>query len=193
MNNIPGYLINAECDLLVTLVSSVNKTDAIAVEIGSLHGKSSSIIAKALSQGTLHCIDPWWGNDSSVKNITEEDARRKSWPVPGTKNTLEFFLENTADCKNIVAHKKLSPSGIAYLNIKCDFLFLDGAHTNPNDRENIDYWLPRMNSGGIFAGHDYNKYGNWPDIIDNVRYLEQKLGKPVTNPPGTTIWYFICD
>jgi len=194
MNNIPGYLINAECDLLASLASMVNAPGAIAVEIGSLHGKSSSIIAKAFNKGTLHCIDPWWGNDSSVKDITADEAIRKSWPVPGTKNTLEFFLENTADCKNIVTHKKLSPSGITDLNIKCDFLFLDGAHTNPNDRENIDYWLPRMNSRGIFAGHDYNLHNNnWPDVKENVIYLEQKLGKQVINPPGTTIWYFICD
>ena len=194
MNNIPGYLIGAECLLLAELATKINKPGAVAVEIGSLHGKSSSIIAKALTQGTLHCIDPWWGNDSSVKGITAEFASSKSWPIPGTMNTLEFFLSNVADCKNIVPHKRLSPQGIKHLDIKCDFLFLDGAHTNPSDRENIDYWLPQMNPSGIFAGHDYNLYNdNWPDVKENVKYLEQKLGKTVTNPPGTTIWYFICD
>lgn len=194
MNNIPGYLINSECFILDRMAKSVNREGAIAVEIGSLHGKSSSIIAKGMPLGTLHCIDPWWGNDSSVVGISESDARAKCWPTPGTKNTKEFFLSNTQDCKNIIAHQRLSPQGIKYLDIKCDFLFLDGAHTNPNDRENIDYWLPKMNRSGIFAGHDYNQYNdNWPDVKENVKYLESLLNKKVTNPPGTTIWYFICD
>ena len=188
MNNIPGYMVDEECKILHDLAASVNRSKAVIVELGSLHGKSSSIIAKAAPLAKVYCIDPWWGNDSSAQGVPAELAESRGWPVPGTRNTIGFFLENTKDCPNIQPIRVNSPTGIENLFLDVDFLFLDAAHTNPSDRINIDFWLPQVKKGGIFAGHDYT--GQWPDVQANVKYLEEKLGKPVTNPPGTSIWYF---
>lgn len=191
LNQIPGYLTNDECYVLAELANKFNYSGAIAVEIGSLHGKSSSIISKSMPLGVVHCIDPWWGNDSSAPDTPDDLAIKNSWPVRGTLNTVEFFTENVRDCHNIVTHKILSPQGIRNWNITCDFVFLDAGHKNPSDRLNIDYWLPRIKSGGIFAGHDYYPGGeSWSDIKTNVEYLEDYLGQKVTNPQYTSIWYF---
>ena len=187
MNNIPGYLTDIDCKVLHELASSVNRKDSVVVEIGSLHGKSSSIIAKACPLARVFCIDPWWGFDSSIKGITKEEAERHGWPVPGTRNTHEFFEANTKDCPNIIAMKTASPKGLHELNLDCDFIFLDAAHTNPSDRENIDFWLPKVKKGGIFAGHDYGN--DWPDVMENVKYLREKLGAEVLTT-GSSIWYF---
>jgi hypothetical protein len=188
MNNIPGYITDEECRVLHELAASCNKVGSIIVELGSLHGKSSSIIAKAAPLAKVYCIDPWWGNDSSVPNINIEVAKKNGWPVPGTKNTIFTFLDNTQDCSNIVPVRANSPTGIEDLKLDVDMVFLDAAHTNPSDKVNIDFWLPQVKSGGIFAGHDYTD--QWPDVKRNVTYLQTKLGKDVTNPPHTSIWYF---
>ena len=188
MNNIPGYLTEIDCKVLHDLASSVNRKDAVIVELGSLHGKSSSIISKACPLGRIFCIDPWWGFDSSVKGIDPDDARSRGWPVPGTRNTVEFFQENTKDCRNITAMKTASPKGLEDFHIECDMVFLDAAHTNPSDRENIDFWLPKVKKGGVFAGHDYSSA--WPDVMANVAYIKERLGIAEVLTVGSSIWYF---
>ncbi len=188
MNDIPGYLSEVDCQVLHNLASAINKKGSIIVELGSLHGKSSSILSKACPEGKLYCIDPWWGFDSSVKGIDADDAKSKGWPTPGTRNTVEFFLENTKDCKNITPIKTASPNGLGDLRLDCDLVFLDAAHTNPSDRANIDFWLPMVKKGGVFAGHDYST--SWPDVMENVNFLKGKLGKEPILTPGSSIWYF---
>lgn len=187
MNNIPGYLTNGDCEVLHKLASSVNKKDAVIVEIGSLHGKSSSIISKACPLGRVFCIDTWRGFDSSVKGITKEKAQSRGWPLPGTKNTYEFFEQNTKDCKNITAMRTPSPYGLQDFNLPCDMIFLDAAHTNPSDIDNINFWLPKVKKGGIFVGHDYSD--EWPDVKANVEYLKSK-GFNIILTPGSLVWYF---
>lgn len=179
---------DVECKILHDLAVLKNKKDSVIVELGSLHGKSSSIISKAAPLAKLFCIDPWWGHDSSVKDITEEVARSRGWPVPGTRNTVSFFLENVKDCTNITPVKANSPTGIEDLQLDVDLVFLDAAHTNPSDRTNIDFWLPKVKKGGIFAGHDYSD--SWPDVKANVAYLENLLNKKVVTHPNSSIWYF---
>ena len=36
-----------------------------------------------------------------------------------------------------------------------DFVFLDASHEYEDVKEDILHWLPKIKSGGIFAGHDY--------------------------------------
>ena len=190
MNNIPGYLTAGDCELLHKFASGLNRKECTIIELGSLHGKSSSILAKAAPLASVFCIDPWYGNDSSVKGISEEKAKKLGWPVHGTRNTYEFFKENTKDCPNIIAMKTASPAGLQDLGLfDCDMVFLDAAHRNPSDRENIDFWLPRVKKGGIFAGHDYDDE-RFPDIVANVKYMSERLGKEVILTPGSLIWYF---
>lgn len=189
MNNIPGFITDAECQVLDALARSVNKKGAIIVEIGSLHGKSTSILANACDQGIVYAIDPWWGTDTSAKDIDATLAQARGWPAPGTLNTLKFFRENTRDCPNIIPLQTMSPGKLSTVRLNIDMVFLDAAHTNPSDRTNIDFWLPQVRKGGIFAGHDLS--GDWPDVKSNILYLEQRLAKKVISMPGTSIWYFI--
>jgi hypothetical protein len=84
--------------------------------------------------------------------------------------------------------KTASPKGLHELNLECDLVFLDAAHTNPSDRENIDFWLPKVKKGGVFAGHDYST--QWPDVMENVNYIKERLGVAEVLTVGSSIWYF---
>lgn len=185
MNNIPGYMSIRELEVLSQIFSKFNT----GVEIGSLHGRSSYAIAKAIS-GTLYCIDGWDGFDSSSDNFTLAEKIANDFPLPGIFCTLEFFKENTKECSNIIPIKGKSPEVIKNWDNVVDFIFLDALHTNPSDWDNIEFWLRRIRIGGILAGHDYySDRSQWPDVYDNVKLLENTYGK-VNNPIGTSIWLF---
>jgi len=191
-NKIPGYMTKEECAVLRTLFAQYNSAESIGVEIGSLHGRSSYEISHAIPLGKLYCIDGWDGYDSSSGEYTEEFYNFTNFPKKGTMTTLEFFKENVKDCKNIIPVKGYSPRDIKNWQLKVDFIFLDALHSNPSDWDNIKFWMPKIKAGGCLAGHDfYSDRSQWPDVHDNVRQLETQLQKKVSNPIGTSIWYFI--
>jgi hypothetical protein len=79
----------------------------------------------------------------------------------------------------------------SWVNQPIDLFFLDGRHQNPEDIDAINYFLPLIKKGGILCGHDYYPIErHTPDIIDNVRELEDRLNQKVVHPKGTSLWMF---
>ena len=182
-------MLTEECNILRTLFSKYNYTGAIGIEIGSFLGRSAYEISNCIPNATLYCIDGWteWQTGQPSKYAVPDNL-----PVPGTTCSLDIFLQNTKDCKNIITIKGSSPECVRDWTQMVDFVFLDALHTNPSDRNSIDFWLPKINRGGMFAGHDYTPWlpQRYPDIQKNVRYLETYLDKAVITFPGTTLWCF---
>jgi hypothetical protein len=190
MNTIPGFMWIKELETLRYILSQYNYQDSIGVEIGSFLGRSSYEIAQTINKGKLYCIDSWW-KWKVEETYTKEQIDVHNFPIKGTVCSLENFLNNTSECKNIITIKGNSPGIVKNWELPIDFLFLDGLHENPNDWENIEFWLPKIKSGGILSGHDYLlTYCKFPDVIENVNRLEKLLNQKVKNPEGTSIWYF---
>jgi hypothetical protein len=171
-----------ELTVLEWLFSPYNTVGAVGVEVGSCHGRSSYTIAKSIPLGSLFCIDTWRGNP------THEEGVKHNVPGKHYYNTLEFFKENIQECHNITPVRGVSPLAVRTWSSPVDFFFLDAAHSNPGCQINIDFWLPKMKSGGVFAGHDL--YDCFPDIISNVKLLEGRLNQKVMTFPGASIWAF---
>jgi len=190
-NTIPGFMAQVELETLESLFSRYNDENAAGVEVGSLFGRSSYQIAQAINKGTLYCIDLWSGFKINSQ-FTHEENVKKNYPLNGSVCTLEAFLNNTSECKNIIPIKGMSPKIVGDWSQKIDFVFLDGSHTNPGDWYNIEFWLPKIKPGGILSGHDYRleRPNEYPDIIANVQRLEKELNQKVKNPTHTSIWYF---
>jgi len=187
--NIPGYLSRSDIIVLNALLEPYANVDTIGIEVGSLHGKSSYTIAKTINPGILYCIDPW-DNFESYDTAYEKIIEFTNFPKKGTKNSLEFFLDNVQECKNILAIQGHSPQSVLQWNKPIDFIFLDGLHQNPNDRENIDFWITKIKKGGLFIGHDYYTNGSYLDIKENIKYLEHRLNKRARTFKRSSIWSF---
>ena len=162
--DIPGWMAKSELQVIKNLASQV-PSGGVIVELGSLRGRSAYAWATScVDNVVVYCFDKFDGD------------------------FYEDFLENTKECKNIIAVKGECPYTSEYDGPPIDIFFLDGSHTNPQDIDAINYFLPHMKSGGIFCGHDYRKH--FPDVLANVARLEQLLTQKVTLFPGTTIWAF---
>jgi predicted O-methyltransferase YrrM len=53
-----------------------------------------------------------------------------------------------------------STAGAArYADRSLDFVFIDADHTTPKVTADVQAWLPKVKSGGVLAGHDWNRFG----------------------------------
>jgi len=189
INTVPGWIQERELDALHSLCLPYNYIGSIGVEIGSAHGRSSYTIAKAIPLGSLFCIDMWRGEPTyEGEKYTNEERTQHNYPGTECYNTLEFFKENIRDCPNITPIRGLSPKIVSDWTDPIDLFFLDASHSNPWDRDNIDFWVPKIKPSGIIIGHDLYDNDYFPDIRENVRYLEGRLNQTVLTFPGASVW-----
>jgi predicted O-methyltransferase YrrM len=166
--NIDGFMVEFELIQLAKWAEQV-PANGIIVEAGSYKGRSSYAWAKSCDPTvSVYCLDRFY-----------DDFENE-------------FIANTKDIPNIIPIKCEIPYNMnSWVPQPIDVFFLDAAHENPADIDAINYFLPLIKKGGLICGHDYYPIErHTPDIIDNVRELEQRLNQPVFNPPGTSLWAF---
>jgi predicted O-methyltransferase YrrM len=171
--NITGYMEENDLKQIELWASEVPSNGTI-VEVGSFRGRSAICWAASCDPSvTVYCIDPF--------EVTEERG-----------DDYEAFKENTGHLKNVISIRGISPYDIVYPGAPIDIFFLDAAHTNPSDLDNIEYFLPFIKKGGLLCGHDYNTSPGCmpPDVEANIKMLEERFNQPVTLYPGTLLWSF---
>jgi len=179
---IPGWLGDGDMEAISCLANRA-PTGATIVEIGSMHGKSACCLASAKPESIVFCFDFWPGND-----IKASDGIIRL-------NTIERFIEYTKIYPNIIPIKIDSNLDYKWTGPSVDLFFIDAAHTNPTDWQSIEYWLPKIKSGGVICGHDYytierNNIVHFPDINENIARLEKMLEKTVTVYEHSCVWSF---
>ena len=150
--DIPGQVSLAQLRAIEAVASLVPEGGCV-VEVGSLFGRSSWAWAKSVKQGaTVHCIDPWDGNQG-VRALERSH---------GIRYGLEQFRAYTADCPNIRALRAYSPDGVQGWDSPVDLYYEDAVHTDPTLSANIDFWMSKLTANGIICGDDYRP--RFPDV-----------------------------
>jgi predicted O-methyltransferase YrrM len=180
---IPGWFGIGDIKGLSELASSV--TDGTIIELGSMHGRSAYCLSKSSPTSKIFCLDYWSGWMCKTADGIERS------------NSLETFKSYTTECENVTAvqlflDKKTEPSW----EEPVDMVFIDISHTNPDDWNVIEFWLPKIKKGGIICGHDYyceknSKIVHYPDVVENVARLETMLGKKMKLHDYSCIWSFV--
>jgi predicted O-methyltransferase YrrM len=188
-SKIIGWMLESELQVLESIARTVPKHGTI-VEVGSMFGKSSVCWALTAPTATVYCIDLYEDWEQSFNSDVDEDESKGfvNIPLKNTKyNSKQEFLNNTKDINNIVRIEGESPYNIDYTGGEIDVFFLDAAHSNPSDWDNLCYFIPMIKAGGILCGHDLHVF---PDIMENVKRLEKILGVPFKHYNGGTVWSF---
>jgi predicted O-methyltransferase YrrM len=185
--NVLGWMTDKEIKILEELAELTPQQGTI-VEVGSFFGRSACAWATVRPQSKIICIDIFFEKYIQRHKIADDICKIHNFPLSGKKyNVYEEFLKNTKDYSNITHIRGTSPQGIVYTNEEIDLFFLDAAHRNPSDWENIEFFLPFVKPGGIICGHDYNKE-NFPDVVENVHKLENILGNKARIIEDSSIW-----
>ena len=183
--DILGWMTEHELQIIEKLAQRV-PNEGLIVEVGSMFGRSSICWALSSPGSDVYCIDifemykPW-------HNIPEETCKHNMFPVPGkVYNTYSEFKKNTDNIPNIHMIRGCSPQDVPQFNKEIDLFFLDAAHSNPTDWENLSYFVPLIRSGGVLCGHDYSEF--FPDVVDNVNRISLQAGIPVETFEGSSLW-----
>ena len=161
---------------------------SVAVEVGVAHGRSILYMASQLVRlGKTRCqlwgVDPWPARDGdgwygrSIYRIAREPAS-------------EVEMLRLVRATSLQGARLFAPRSL-------QFVFLDGLHDYESVREDIEAWSPKVERGGILAGHDYTRdsrrvargggfeQGDHPDV---VRAVTDMFGSVEVDGPGSTVW-----
>lgn len=83
----------------------------------------------------------------------------ESWDMLGLETHVRKVVAPYSDRCTIL---KMSTERAAcfVLDKSLDLVFIDADHSEEGIRNDIENWLPKVRSGGILAGHDYD----WPTV-----------------------------
>ncbi len=180
---VPGWF--SKFDIAALSIISTTIKNGTIIELGSMHGRSAVCMSMSSPTSKIYCLDYWGGWMSKTADEIERP------------NSLEVFKSYTSAYENIIPVQLfIDKPTIPNWPEPVDMVFIDTSHTNPDDWNVIEFWLPKIKSGGIICGHDYytieqDGIVHYPDVNANVERLESQIGKPVTLYKYSCIWSFI--
>lgn len=186
--NIPGHMFESELKIIESWAKNVPK-NGVVVEIGSFFGRSAVCWAMSADPSVkIYCGDVFAEQFITDSTPVPKFGELAGHPLPNTTYfQWDNFKENVKDFSNVIPMRGMCPQGINYTGEAIDIFFLDAAHTNPSDWENITYFSQFLKPNGMICGHDY--YYPFPDVIENVKRLEDLYNTKATiHDGGGSLW-----
>lgn len=186
--SIIGHMFESELKIIEAWAQSVPK-NGVVVEVGSFFGRSAVCWAMSADPSVkIHCGDIFVDQFTTGSTPVPKFGRLAGHPLPSTTYyQWNDFKENVKDFPNIIPMRGMCPQGISYSGEAIDIFFLDAAHTNPSDWENITYFSQFLKPNGMICGHDYSH--SFPEVIDNVKRLEDLYKTKATiYSNGGSLW-----
>ena len=141
----------------------------VIVEVGSWMGDSTAIWGKYAKEnnGVVIAIDHW--NDNHDTGLM---AKTKGILDQFDMNMTELGVARhvTRFCGDSVETAKHFKDGFA------DFVFIDACHLYSRVSKDIDAWLPKVRSGGLICGHDFEAEMFWEEGLEKDFFKERHNG-----------------
>lgn len=162
-----------------------------AVEIGVWRGEFSFQVISILKPANFYAVDPYEIFEGMVSAPGAEFRNQESL------NTLYEQVNKKIVAKgHSVIRKKSLDAVNDFENESLDYVYIDGDHTYEGCLADIIAWWPKVKSGGILAGDDYDisKTGLGFDfgVIEAVsEFAEKNNLKKHIHKMRTTQWYYV--
>ncbi len=143
--------------------------NAHVVEVGAYKGRSTAYLATLIFNSgkkiKFDVVDTWDGTDGTTRPAWSDYQHNHG-------DIFNQFKNNLAPVIDIINPiKMLSFDACSnYEDKSLDFVFIDANHSYEGVKKDILGYLPKMKSGSIFAGHDYNPI-SWPGVVQAVHEL----------------------
>lgn len=161
--------------------------NAVIVQIGAWHGKSSRAISDNMCAGSkLIDVDTFNGSsgepDQHISAKEREGDGCFQWYFD---NQYEQILRGEVIPMRMLSHN--AAHSLAHRGIKADMIFIDGDHSAEGIQRDVEAWLPLLKEGGLLCGHDYYKENEGPWWVHVRQYVEEKF--PQVEKAATSIWH----
>ena len=134
------------------------------VEVGAWKGASTVAMAvEIVNSGKkirFDVVDTWQGSDEHKTDKTVQENR-----------LFEEFLMNITPVRAYINPIRMTSIEAAelYQDNSLDFVCIDANHLYEEVKKDILAWLPKIKSGGMFAGDDFHH--TWPGVVQAVNEL----------------------
>ncbi|MCF7852311.1 MAG: class I SAM-dependent methyltransferase [Simkaniaceae bacterium] len=121
-------------------------------EIGVYRGISSIYLRQLFPEAHLYLIDPWeiysdYKNEEAAAPTQDKEVMEKAYHM-----VISLFGNDPQT--TIMRHTSQEASDLIAEPI--DLILIDGNHSYSYVKQDITLWQPKIRSGGLIAGHDYN-------------------------------------
>jgi len=165
-NNIFGWIDDKDMQGLIDLMTTIPDSNVI-VELGAWLGKSTSILYNSRKESqTVVTIDTWLGQPD-LRCTSHSEAIKQDLFLDFLDNMEQYaikpvwYVPNTPGCYYLRMSTEDAPC--LFENNSIFMIFIDADHKRVG--RDIDKWKPKIQSGGIICGHDYN----WDGVRDQLQ------------------------
>lgn len=145
------------CKIFAEFVEQNATPNIVICEVGCYQGETTTVYAPVIKKnnGKIILID-WFRENEEV--VQEQLHGLDNRPADDVYNNLVSNLQEI-DCLDITTiYRERSDTG--YKNIadnSLDICFLDACHQYEDVRNDILNYLPKVKSGGLLTGHDFDQ------------------------------------
>ena len=115
------------------------------VEVGVRRGTNAINICKILSPRFLYLVDPYEPHLENDAELVNEWYLRAKGEISKFPNVFTAFIKDRSHV-----------ASLRFVRESIDFVYIDGLHDYKNIQSDLEDWVPKVKSGGIVAGHDYD-------------------------------------
>ena len=178
-------------DLIILLLRTIleNEIKGEIAELGVYKGQTARLIHHYLPERILNLFDTFEGfvkNDISKEN----DQIRNSESVNHFKNTSIDSVLSFIDSKNsnVSVFQGYFPDSVDKKLFQTTFAFvhLDADLYEPT-RNGLEFFYPRVSSGGIILIHDYNAWPGCRKAVDEFFCSKKEFPIPMPDKSGSAI------
>lgn len=150
----------------------MDKSDLVGAEVGVLDGFHAETLLSRLNLKHLYLVDTYQGYDAYSQDRLDQAERN------ARTRLCRYHRKEFIKLPSVEAARNVEP---------LDFCYIDAAHDYTSVKSDIESWWPRIKSGGVLGGHDFDSAN--PDVVKAVIEFAvgQELGLNVLDPD----WWII--
>ena len=138
-------------------------------EIGVYEGSLSKSLRYNFPEAHLYLVDPWVLYEQYLEEVAGPVCRDVAEMEEAYASVCRMFQGDP----QVTIVRKFSSQAAADFDGELDLLYIDGNHSYEFVKEDMLAWMPKVRSGGILSGHDYDSV-NFPGVVKGVKEI---LGK----------------
>jgi hypothetical protein len=135
------------------------------VEVGLGFGDFASYLVQSCPEMVLRSVESWQGKfmRRQMKDCRDEVMARME----------KFILSDYYDYG--VIEKSSQEASEMFTDGSLDVVYIDADHSYRGVKSDVNYWFKKIESGGLFCGHDYKEEGV-PGVKRAVDEFAKKYG-----------------